>query len=195
MIPLAEEFRWTALTLKLFTPASPQECELFDVLEQTYRVAYSYVKRAGRLRDRFMIQEAAQEAAFCITQLIYLKLAEIQIKFPDTEERHKFYRMFVGFRLKDYFSYRSSSVVSYLRKRGLIQEFEELSDTALSRPDANTERLIALDHACRNQYERCVVQYYCMGNDRATIAEKLECTERRVKKTLRRIKTRLRYAN
>lgn len=181
--------------MKLFTPASPQECELFDVLEQTYRVAYSFVKRAGRLYDRMMIQEAAQEAAFCVTHLIYTKLTEILAKFPDTDERHKFYRMFVGFRLKDYFSYRSSSVVSYLRKRGLVQEFEELSDTALSRPDAQTEQLIALDHACRNEFERLVVQYFCMGNDRDNIAVKLNCTTRRVKKTLRRIKSRLRYAN
>lgn len=192
MIQLASEFRVSALTLKLFTPASPQECELFDVLESIYRVAYSYVKKKWRLFDRFMIQEAAQEAVFVVTELIYVKFQEIVTKYPDVTERHRFYMAYAGFKLRNYFGHRASSSISYLKKKGIKQEMEELSDVSLSRPDAKTEQMIALDHACRNEYERLVVQYFCMGHDYELIAEKLGSTLKRVKKTLRRVKNRLR---
>ncbi len=76
-------------------------------------------------------------------------------------------------------------------KKGIIPTQMELSDEMLVRPDEATERVIALDAACRNEFERAVVTYFCMGNTRETIADKCGCTTRRVKKVLRRVKNRL----
>lgn len=180
-----------ASSLKLFTPASPQEVELWDILEQTYRVSYAFVKRRGRLHDKFMVMEAAQEAVFFMTLIIYTKLEEIQTKYPDTAERHKFYRMAVGFRLMGYFSLRKTSSLSTLKKRGVVPIQIEISDEMLSRPDEATERLIALDSACRDEFEKLVIAYAEMGNSRELIAEKCGCTIKRVKKTLLRVKRRL----
>lgn len=184
-----------ASSLKLFTPASPQECELWEILEQTYRVSYSFVKRRGRLHDKFMVMEAAQEAVYFMVLLIYTKLEEITTKYPDIEERHKFYRMSVGFRLMGYFSLRATSTVSYLRKKGFKLDQVDLSEEMLSRPDEATDRLIAIDAACRDEFEKLVFTYAEMGNSRELIAEKCGCSEKRVKKTLMRVKRRLQYPN
>lgn len=182
-----------ASSLKLFTPASQQETELWDILEQTYRVSYAFVKKRGRLQDKFMVMEAAQEAVFYMTYLIYTRLEEIQTKFPDIEDRHKFYRMSVGFRLMSYFSLRATSTVSYLKKKGFTLDQVELSEEMLSRPDEATERLIALDAVCRDEFEKLVIAYAEMGNSRELIAEKCGCTMKRVKKVLLRVKRRLQY--
>ncbi len=184
-----------ASSLKLFTPASPQEVELWDILEQTYRVSYAFVKRRGKLQDKMMVMEAAQEAVFFMTYLIYTKLEAIQAKYPDVEERHKFYRMSVGFRLLGYFSLRATSTVSYLKKKGFTLEQVDMSEDMLSRPDEATERVIALDAACRDEFEKLVVSYAEMGNSRELIAEKCGCSLKRVKKTLMRVKRRLLHPN
>jgi hypothetical protein len=191
MIPAVVEFRQMASSLKLFTPASPQEVELWDILEQTYRVSYSFVKRRGKLQDKFMVMEAAQEAVFYMVYLIYTRLEEITTKFPDIEDRHKFYRMSVGFRLKEYFSFRATSSISYLRRRGFKLEQVEISEEMLARPDEATERLIALEAVCRDEFEKLVIAYVEMGNSRELIAEKLGCSLKRVKKALLRVKRRL----
>jgi hypothetical protein len=195
MIPAVAELRQIASNLKLFTPASPQEVELFEVLEQVFRSAYSFVKRRGRLYDKFMVMEAAQEAVYFITHIIYTKLDDVVTKYPDPEERHKFYRMSVGYRLLNYFSLRATSSISYLKKKGVIPEQVELADELLSRPDEKTEAMIALEAACRDEFEKIVTQYYGMGNTVELIAAKCGCSEKRVKKSLMRVKRRLQYPN
>lgn len=178
--------------------------------EQSQRVAKGYARRMGRGGDRAFIDECQAEAAFIVTELIWEGYDGIMEKYPDEGERHKFYRMSVGYRLKEYWAYRSTSTISYLKKKGIIVKHYSLSHEPkvnvdavgfsnellqhheLGRMNIEVDLYILLDSVCTNEVERDILDNHAMGHTKEQIAEKFEISVARVYKILRRIKRRIR---
>lgn len=190
-------------------------CELDSgPFEQSQRVAKGYARRIGRGGDLAFIDECQAEAAFIVVELIWTAYEKIIAKYPDQNDREKFYRMSVGYRLKEYFAYRSTSTISYLKKKGIVEQHFSLSaeqkgksefndgieasftteHVGLARMNIEIELYILLDSVCTSEVERLIVDLYAMGNTKEEIGEKLEMSPARVKKTLRRIKRRIRHS-
>jgi len=200
MIPKAVSLPSTPSTLKAFTPPSEQEAELFGVfgehdgvLQQSERVARGFARGRFKSGDAFFLMEAIQEAACIVTELIWsnAEWQAIKEKYPDREERHKFFRMTVGYKLREYFSYRATSTLSFLKKKGLEVKFETVHEGHVVRPCSSLECMIALHDACENELQLRVVEFYSMGNSRELIASKCGLTQTKVKKLLQRVKRRL----
>lgn len=179
------------LQVKLFTPPSEAEAELFEVLPQALRVARGFAKRRGKSKDAMFVDECEAEATFVVTELIYGAIRGVMEKFADKEERFKFYRMSVGYKLKEYYSYRATSTVSYLKKKGIEEQHIQLQESHALRVNIELECLILMDYICRDEIERRVVDFYAMGNPRDLIASKCGMSVGRVKRILRRVKRRL----
>lgn len=131
------------------------------------------------------------EAYFIVTELIYTVLDAITVKFPDDEERYKFYRMTVGYGLKAYCAYRSRQTISYLRAKGIVEHHVQLEDDYVPREDNQAIMNLVLEEAARTPMEKLVLEYYLMANSIEVIGEKVGLAPRRVKKVMRRIKRRL----
>lgn len=189
--------------------------ELFSgPYEQSQRVAKGYARRIGRGGDLAFVDECQAEASFILVELIWSAYAKILEKYPEEEDRHKFYRMSVGYKLKEYWAYRSTSTISYLKKKGIVEHHYSLSaeqkgksefndgmtttfsteHVGLARMNIEVELYILLDSVCLDEVERLIVDLYAIGNTKEEIGVKLEMSPARVKKTLRRIKRRIRHS-
>lgn len=181
-----------------FTPPSEEEVELLGdegcegILPQVERVARGFARRRFRGSDAAFVEECIAEGNFVVVELIWTSLSEIKARFPDKEERFKFYRMSVGYKLKEYWSLRATSTESYLRKKGIEIRQHQLHESHAIRYYSDADEFIALEHAVRDELELRVVEFYAMGNARDLIASKCGISERRVKKILIRIRKRLR---
>jgi hypothetical protein len=182
-------------------PPSQEECELFGdsehdgILEQVQRVAKGFARRRFRGTDLAFVDECIAEANFVVCELIYTSLAQLKAKYPEIEERFTFYRMSVGYKLKEYWSLRATSTESYLRKKGIEVKQHQLHESQAIRYYSEADEFIALENAARDEVEKLVLQFHAMGNTRDLIASKCGISERLVKKILIRIRKRLRHAN
>jgi Cys-tRNA synthase (O-phospho-L-seryl-tRNA:Cys-tRNA synthase) len=183
--------------LTAFTPPSDEEVELFGtessegIFPQIERVARGFAKRRFRGMDVAFVEECIAEGNFTVVELIWTGLIELKAKYPDVEERFKFYRMSVGYKLKEYWSLRATSTESYLRKKGIELHRHQLHESDAIRYYSEADEYVAMEHAVRDELELRVVEFYAMGNTRDLIAQKCGISERRVKKILIRIKKRL----
>jgi hypothetical protein len=181
----------------------PSECEdeLFGIEEensllvQAERVARGYARGKSRQRDAAFVDECIAEAYFTVVELLWTSLKEIKEKYPDIVERHKFIRMSIGYKLKEYWAYRATSTISFLKKRGIVVKHQSIETCQVISDDSSLNEFIALDHATRDQVERRVIEFYCMGNDLELISIKCSMSQKRVKKILIRVKKRLLRAN
>lgn len=184
------------MKLKVFTPRSEREDELLSedgVLEQAQRVARGFVSRRGRQRDMMFKEEMEAEAAFLATEILWEEYVQLKERIPDIEERHRFIRKRIGYGLLEYVSHRASSTISYLKKKGIVEEHVVIRDSHLCRCNDDIECMIALESVTADELERCVVQYHAMGNPRDLIASKCGLTRNRVKKILSRVRRRLKF--
>lgn len=187
----------TSSTLKLSTPPSAEELELFGengeegIIEQAERVAKGFARRRFRGTDLAFVDECIAEAYYTVVCIVYESLAEVRVRYPDRDERFTFYRMSVGYKLKEYWSSRATSTESYLRKKGIEIRQHQLNESHLVKSYSEADEFIALENAVRNERERRVVELHAMGNARDLIASKLSLSEKLVKKILTRIKKRL----
>lgn len=193
MIPQVALQVSTTSRLTVFTPPSEEESELFgsDLISQIQRVAKGFARRRFRQHDLAFVEECIAEAQFIVVELIWTSLKSIKEKYPDDTERHKFYRMSVGYKLKEYWALRATSTESYLRKKGIEVRQHQLYESTAIRYYSEADEFLALEHAVRNELELRVVEFFCMGNTRELIAEKCGLSISRVKKILTRIKKRL----
>lgn len=193
MIPLPASRRSTTSTLSLFTPPSDRELELFEVVEQVEKVARGFAKRRGEQRNFGFIDEAEAEARYIVTYLMWTEYDAICVKYPDKAERHKFYRMTVGFKLREYFTYRPTSTVAYLKKKGIVVNREQVHDDMRIQYVSPMDVSIVLEDVCQNMLEVRVVEFYSFGNSIEMVAMKCGISEKRTKRILNRIRRKLRF--
>ena len=197
MIPQVALLSQPILRLTAFTPPSEEENDLFGddesegILPQVLRVARGFARRRFRGNDGAFVDECIAEGNFVVTEMILTSLSTIKEKYPDREERFKFYRMSVGYKLKEYWSLRATSTESFLRKKGIEIRQHQLHESHALRQYSEADEFIALEHAVRDELELRVVEFYAMGNARDLIASKCGISLRRVKRILIRIKKRL----
>jgi hypothetical protein len=170
-------------------PPSVAETELIEFIPQARRVAAGFARRRGRGMDAMFVDEMVAEAIFIVTVLIMEKYDEIVINHTD---REAFYRMSIGYGLKEYVSARSTSTVSYLRKRGEAREHVALSSASLARNYNDIECYDIMETLCRDELDKHVIELYSIGNECNVIATKLGISEKMIKKILRRIRKGLR---
>lgn len=175
--------------LSIFMPPSLPETELLEFLPQARRVASGFARRRGRGMDAMFVDEMIAEAYAIITILIMEKYDEITVNHPD---REAFYRMSIGYGLKEYISLRSTSSISYLKKRGLVREHVPLRSTDVARNYSDDACFDIMESLCRDEIDKRVIELYSQGDDYAAIAVKLEISDSMVKKILRRIRKGLR---
>lgn len=162
------------------------------LLDQAKAVAIAFARRNGRLRDGFFIQEAIAEAWYILWETLHYGYEGLLEKYPDISERHKVYRCRVGYGVKEYFSCRNTSTISKLTKLGIPitrVEYGEVKDRG--RLCDSLAELEARDGIIRDEIERKIVEYKCMGNNSQLIADKLGCSLKMVLRTLGRIRRRL----
>lgn len=175
--------------------------ELDKVLIHATRTARYFAKQRHRLQDKFFLDEMATEAIFIVTELIYAgpseddqrtSLQRIKEKFPDDDERYKFYRMTVGYGLKAYCAYRPMRTISYLRAKGIVIQHEKLEDEYVPRNDHSALMQLYMDEAAKTPMEKEVLKFYLLANEWEVIGEKVGLNPKRVRKVMKRIKRRLR---
>jgi hypothetical protein len=179
--------------------STPQLCELDEALTHAGRTAGYFVRQRTRDRDAFFVQEMRTEAYFIVTQLILTPAEEgkpslwqeILCKYPDKEERFRFYRMTVGYGLKEYIAWRSARTLRYLRSKGFNTTLVRLEEDYVPREDNQAMMNLILAEAANTPMERSVLEFYCMGNSIEVISQKVGLEPKRVKKVMRRIKRRL----
>lgn len=177
--------------LWLWYEAREQELEL--ALQWARISAGSYVKKAGKGRDSAFADECEAEAIFIVTCLIYEDWESIKVNHPDVNDRTKFYYSMVKYQLRDYWSYRASSTVSFLKKRGIVISFESISNhNHKAVEDSQLSFAELLENVLRNDTERKIFDLYCVGNKKEIIATHLNMTLKDVRKVLRDIKARIR---
>jgi len=172
----------------------PQLAELNEAIIHAARTAKSLGKSRHKTRDAFWIDEATTEGIFIVTELILTTYDQIVEKFPDVDERFKFYRMSVGYGLKAYFACRPISTLRYLKAKGIEAKHYTFEEGHIGREDNSAMQALLLEEVARTAMEKKVLQFYMMGNAWEVIAEKVELQVRRVKKVMRRIKSRLKAA-
>lgn len=172
--------------------------ELQAALENAQRSALYFIKQRNRQHDHFMCDEAKAEAIFIVTEILLADDKEhgkcyeaVLAKFPDPEERYKFYRMTVGYGLKAYFAYRRLSTLAYLKKKGVVTTQTQLEDSYVPRDDHAAMMRLMLDEAAKTPMEKLVLEYYMLGNEYSVISEKVGLKPKRVRRVMSRIKRRL----
>lgn len=146
------------------------------------------------------------EGIFIVTQLILAGVdptsddkrslfEQIVARFPDTEERFKFYRMSVGYGLKKYCCHRATSSVSFLKAKGIEIKHVKLEEEYVPRNDHSAMMQILLDEAAVTMMEKDVLRFYLLANPIEVIGEKVGLSPKRVRKVLKRIKRRLKHAD
>ena len=164
------------------------------ILEQSERVAWGFAKRKGQNRNKGYLDEAMAEAAFIVTYLIMTEYDAICEKYPDVEERHKFFRCTVGYQLKSYFSFRSTSTVSYLKKKGIEIKRHAVHEAMLVQYVSAFDIYVCLEDICKDEHDMRILEFHCMGHTPAEIGIKCGLSEKRVKKTLKIVRHRLEMA-
>lgn len=173
-------------------PPCVWETELLEFLEQSKRVAFGFAKRQGRGNDRMFIDECQVEAAFIATFLMMTKYEEIRQANPTIEERQKYLRVLIGYGLKKYFSYRSSSSITYLRQKGMKCEHIPLNSIILARNNDDITMFENMESYCRDEVDQRIIDMHAMGMKPEQTAAKLELSKRFVLRTLRRIRKAMR---
>lgn len=174
-------------------PPDERELELMEVVEQVERVARGFAKRRGQNHNLGFVDEAEAEARYIVTYLMWTEYAAICEKYPDKAERHKFFRMTVGFKLKEYFSYRPTSTVAYLKRKGIEVRRHQVHEDMLVQYVSPMDLHIVLEDVCRDQVEIRVVEFYSFGNELEDIAVKCGLTVKRTKRILNRVRRELRF--
>jgi len=181
----------TPFKLTFFSPPSEAEAEFFDVIEQLERVAKGFARRRLKSIDEMFVDECIAEAYFVIVELIYTSLESIKAEYPNLDDRYKFYRTTVGYKLKEYWSYRATSTISFLKKKGISVQHYSLWEGAAIQYHSSLDIYIAMEHAARNDLERKVVELTAMGNPKELIAEKCALKPKQITKILKRVENRL----
>lgn len=186
----------TTSKLSVFTPPDERETELFEpdgIKDQAERVARGYARRKNRGNDKAFIDECVAEALYTVTYLLWTEWDSIKAKYPDKAERDTFLRMTVGYKLKEYFSYRATSTVSYLRKKGIEVRHEQLHESHVIQYVSPMDVAICLEDVCRDELEKRVIEYYAFGNMIDIVGAKCGISTKRAKKIINRIRRRLQY--
>lgn len=196
MTQLAVSLATPILTQKAFTVDSVLAYELFEpengLLLQAERVAKGFAKGRNRQFDEAFVDECITEAWYIIVSMLWEGFWEILEKYPNKEERNKFFRMSVGYQLKTYWSYRSKQTVSYLKAKGIVVQHVPVENAIIYNRDNPLDSLILMESVVRNELERRVVEYYSLGNDKDLIARRCGITRNRVKRILTKVSTKLR---
>lgn len=184
-----------ASPLKLFTPPSKEALELLEFLPHATASATSFTRRQNKLRNPQFLDEAIAEAWAIASDLFLIpgSLTGIKEKCPEPEHQIKFLKATIGHELKQYFSLRATSTISFLKKKGIVTTHTSLTDTITSAD--NTLEADAWDHAVRDEFERWVVELHMQGWDNKKIASECNCSAKAVNKTLTKIKRRLQHSN
>lgn len=196
MIPLATTLLLKASSLSVFTPLSEREVELFEeggIVQQVTRVARGFARRRNRGNDEAFIDEATAEAIFQVTYIMWTEWDGVKDKYPDKAERATFLRMTVGYKLKEYFSLRATSTVSYLRKKGIEIRREQLHEAHRIEYVTPMDVYICFDDVCNDELEKRVIEFYAMGLMLEIVAAKCGLTLKRTKKIVNRIRRELRF--
>lgn len=166
-------------------PPSVPESELLEFLPQARRVAIGFAKRRGRGTDAMFVDEMIAEAYAIVTILI---LSKYDVIVANHKDREAFYRMSIGYGLKEYVSLRATSTISFLRKRGEVREQVPLRTSDLARTYTDDDCFLIMESLCRDEVDKRVIELYSFGDNYKAISAKLGIGEPIVKKTLRRIR-------
>lgn len=183
-------------TLKPFLPPDEREVELFEddgIAQQAERVARGFARKRNRGGDKGFTDEAIAEALYQVTYLMWTEWESIKEKYPDKAERATFLRMTVGYKLKEYFSHRATSTVSYLRKKGIEIRREQLHEAHLVQYISPMDIYIVFEDVCRDELEKRVIEYYALGNMIDIVGARCGISTKRAKKIVNRIRRRLRF--
>lgn len=191
MIPLATST--VAQKVSQLKLSTPQYLELLLFLPMATATGRSFARRNYRGKDLAFIDECVAEA-WAVAAELFLEpgsFEAINEKVPDADERNKFLRSTIGYKLKEYWSLRSSSTLSFLRKKGI--EFKQHSVQEKDKITTTTDVDVSMcyDHVVRNEFEHRVVSLWSQGWTKESIAVEAATTVRRIKKTLNRIERRL----
>lgn len=196
MIPKAITPLSKASNLSVFTPPDDRETELFEeggIAEQAERVARGFARRRNRGNDKAFIDEATAEALFQVTYMMWTEWESVKEKYPDKAERATFLRMTVGYKLKEYFSLRATSTVSFLRKKGIEIRREQLHEAHLIEYVSPMDVYICFDDVCENELEKRVLEFYAMGQMYELVAVRCGISTNRTKKIINRVRRKLRF--
>lgn len=194
MIPLDTMLPLRPSLFKLFTPSPAGIEELLEpngILEHSERAAKGAVRRIGQSQNFGLVDEAIAEAAFIVTVLVMTEYDSILEKNPDRNERMKFFRCAVGYGLKGYFSFRATSTISFLKKRGIEIKKHRLHESMLVEYTSVFDLEVCLEAVCADEKERMIVEFHAIGNSREQISAKVGVSQKFVKKTLNRIQQKL----
>ena len=179
------------------------EVEFFDhLMAQAERTAIGFCKGRNKAGDKEFVEESIAHAWFVVWELLARAYEGIKAKLivenntleVDKSEFYKFFRMSVGYALKNHWAHRNTSTLSKLKARGITYTKHRLDDVSVVEYTNDIDYNIALDNAVRSGLERKVVEFFIMGNDYETIAIKCSCSVKGVRKILAKIKKRLKRA-
>lgn len=198
MIQQATSVAATILSQISFMPSSnPPDywVEFFEptngIMVQAERVVKGFVRSKSKLGDHAFFEECLAEAWFVAVEMMWEQFAAIKAKYPEQKERDKFFRMSIIYRLKEYWSYRATTTISYLKRKGIVVEHLPLNNAEVYTNSNETGCKIALENAARDELEKRIVEFYTMGNNYDLISEKCGIHRKQVKAILARIKKRL----
>jgi DNA-directed RNA polymerase specialized sigma24 family protein len=160
---------------------------LIAFVPQAERTAYNFARRQSRHGDEMFVEESKAEARF-LASLLFLEHME---SIAEKDDPAKFMRMYIGYKLKDYWAKRATSTESYLRKHGKsdvhIPFKNEMAVVEVSDIDICTCR----EHVARNEVEERILSLYETGRTKPEIASEMNLHIKNVKKILAKIKKRL----
>lgn len=179
----------------------PKCDELLDNLDLAMRVAVNFARKRGQYNN-FFVDECKVEATFILTCLIYENQLDIANKFPIEEERQRFYMMAIGYKLKEYFSYRATSTIKFLKAKGIVEkhfsleENSELIDSGKDRiPKYKTQdttlEVDVVDGIIKNKTQYKILEMYKNGTAIESISVELKLSKKKIKRVLRDIKKRI----
>ncbi len=159
--------------------------ELISLLPMIERTARGYARQRYKQTDEAFVDECIAEAYYCLTQMILEHYHKIIVEKPIDEERFRFYRMAVKYRLQKYWRrYKLPfSIDQFSEKQTEIN----IKQNKLAYIDHGIDLLILEDNMCKSETDKFVVDYYMNGNSLDVIAEKIGIQRKSVKKILTRI--------
>lgn len=166
------------------------EDEIISLIPMVERIAYGFAKARGRNIDFMFVEECKAEARYILAEVLIRANDNLRYRFPLDEDRHKFIRMSVKYGLKTYFyTHKPMVMLSYLKSKGIELRNGLFVDCGLN--NSMLEQYIALEDTVKQDRDYSIIEFKAMGNDYETIAKKVNCSVRFVKKILRRIKRKL----
>ena len=164
----------------------PKCVELLDNYGLAARVAVNFARKRRQINN-FFVDECIAEALFILTCLVYENQEDIVKKFPIEEDRQRFYMMAIGYKLKEYFSYRATSTIRFLKAKGIIEKHITIEVDCKSVPDTTVEVDIK-DGLTKNKTETKILEMYKNGMKVESISSELKLSKKKVKRVLRDIK-------